>query len=654
MKCKKTGIVTVTVVAVAIALSCLLLLLCSSMSAPALAQEGLPDLAITEIKLYHYYDEEDGTFKCKPWFDLENYVAVTVENMGNEGAEAFNVSLCINNELFSKKEDLSLNAGATTEVPFKWTPSGDDCFDDCSFDDSSEDYEFYAVVDCKNESDNTNNEKAVVEKVCYNGYMADEPLENFAHGTLHGGVIFTTGDGEYGGLYSVGDSMDTGYEITLPAGASVELARLNVYYTWCKPEHLHLCPEMEVSIDGTILQLDASYNDIKCWEPWNIAWGNYVYDITDYIQGSGTYTVTVKNVCTECTYFCTAAPGIVIVYEDKNAPMIEYWINEGADVLLGGRREEGGCLGLDECLNEAKFDGEHMDLEVEKATLGVVAPWGDDAEDDVLYFNGEELGEGVYCGYDASCEKEEESILMSIGGSPAQVGIASFDVTDYLEGCDNEVIQGDDGDNMMPTNAFLVITYEGDEEAEEQIPPDIIQQEPVDTEINNTEGESRTFSVSIDQSVDIVWQLNGTEVQTDEDVTEASYTNASAVLGTWNVSAIGTSRETGLSGIHTWIWNVTDAVSTTPTPAVNITLTPSPTPTPATTPASSLSATPTPTPTPTTATPRPKEKKKAEAEETEIPGFELAMSSFMLIAVAYIQIRYKNKDKGKKKGAVLK
>jgi cell division septation protein DedD len=219
-------------------------------------------------------------------------------------------------------------------------------------------------------------------------------------------------------------------------------------------------------------------------------------------------------------------------------------------------------------------------------------------------------------------------ILMSIGGSPAQVGIAAFDVTDYLKDYDNEVIQGDDGDNMMPTNAFLVITYE---EEDDEVPPDIIPQEPVDMEIDNIEGESRTFSISIDQSVDIVWQLNGTEVQTDEGVTEATYTNTSAVLGTWNVSVIGTSRETGLSDIHTWVWNVTAAAGTTPTPAVNITTTPSPTPAPTATPASSVSATPTPTPTPTTATPRPGEKKKAGAEETKA-----AMSSFILIAVAYL------------------
>jgi hypothetical protein len=648
---------TVTVVAIAIALLCLL---------PALAQGEQPDLIITEIVAYHY-DES-----CSPWFNLVNEVDVTIKNDGAEDAEAFYVSLSARvkdegeYEIVDKQEVPRLGTGSSAEVHFEWTPIGDDCLEDCTFIDTSKEYELKAVADCdnnvnesENENGETNNEKKEEATACYNGYTGDEPLENAAHGTLHGGLIFTTGDGEYGGLYSLGDSIDTSYEITIPAGASVVLARLNVYYTWHYEEDS--CPAMEVSIGGTVVELDVSYNDIKCQCPgaaWVFPWGNYVYNITDYIQGSDTYTVTVtRKVFPPNPKFCIAAPGIVLVYADTNAPVIEYWINEGADILIGGRRGDGGYLSLEECKNTATFPEpeERVDLEVEKATLGVVSAWGED-EKNVLYFNDEELGEGVYCGYHDPCTKEEGGISMSVGiegaTCEAQVGIAVFDVTDELKDEDNVVIQGDDGDCMMPVNAFLVITYEEEEGAEEQNPPNVTPQEPVDTEINNIEGESRTFSVSIDQSVDIVWQLNGTEVQTDEDVTEASYTNASAVLGTWNVSAIGTSRETGLSGMHTWIWNVTAAVGTTPTSAVNITSTPTPTLT--ATPASSVSATPTPTPTPTTATPRPGEKKKAEAEETKAPGFELAMSSFILIAVAYIRIRYRNKDKGKKKGAVLK
>ena len=650
---KKTGIAMVTVVAIAIALSCLL---------PALAQ-AKPDLTITEINAYHY------DTSCSPWFNLLNEVDVTVENKGDEEAEASNVCLYARvkddeeYELIGNISVPSLSAGASETVTFEnWKPIGNDCLEDCTFTDTSKEYELKAVADCDNnvnesESGEENNDDFIPEEptvVCYNGYTGDEPLKNVAHNTdtFHGGLIFTTGDGEYGGLYSVGDTIDTIYEITLPAGASVELARLNVYYTWHYEKDSF--PAMEVSIDGTVVELDASYNDIKCQCPgaaWVFPWGNYVYDITDCISGSGTYTVTVKR--TGGPSFCIAAPGIVLVYEDKDAPMIEYWINEGADIIIGGRRPDGGFLSLEECKNTATFDGEHMDLEVEKAIVGVVSPWGGGAwhghRGNVLYFNDEELGEGVYCGYHDPCTKEEEGISMSVGiedeTCEAQVGIAAFDVTDELEDEENVIIQGDDGDCMMPTNAFLVITYEeeeGEEEEEEEEGgasghPNITAWNPNEAVVNNTECESRTFNITVNQTVDISWLINGTEVQTNECITEAAYTNTSAVVGIWNVSAIATNSTTELSDMHTWIWVVTSIPTATPTSTENITTTP----TPAATPTSTVNVTPTPASTPAS---KSEEKKKPEAE-APVPGFELAISLSMSIAVAYL-IRKRGERRG--------
>jgi iron complex transport system substrate-binding protein len=189
--------------------------------------------------------------------------------------------------------------------------------------------------------------------------------------------------------------------------------------------------------------------------------------------------------------------------------------------------------------------------------------------------------------------------------------------------------------------------YEMEEEEEENIPPEITSQEPVDTQINNIEGESRTFAISIDQSVDIVWQLNGTEVQRDEDVTEASYTNASAVLGTWNVSVIATNRETSLSDMHAWVWNVTAtlSVNVNATTTANVTVTPSSTLVPGVTPApeaeTEIKITPTPLrekpaskekATPVPATPAtPKSKSKPEP-----PGFEVFFAVIGLLAVMFL------------------
>jgi outer membrane protein assembly factor BamB len=425
-----------------------------------------PDLLVTDVNAYH------NNTGCPAWFNLSNEIDVTVKNNGSANAGASSVSLYIEDVFFGKLSVSGLSAGASETVTFEnWKPVGEDCLQPvCDFSWSYHDYNLTGVADCDGdvaESNETNNETTVVERVCYNGYIADEPLENVAHGKLHGHLLFTTGNGVYTGLYSVGDTQTTEYEINVPAGASVKLANLNVYYTWCKPQGT--CPEMEVSIqNGTgtyILPLEKAYNDVKCTCPgasWVLTFGNYVYDLTDYIDGSGTYTVTVKNVCTVCQYFCPAAPGIVLVYEDANAPMIEYWINKGADVLIGGRRADGGYLAWWECINNATFTASTQTEEVVSATLGVVAPWGDDVPDDILFFNDVELGRGVYHGYFTLYNKTIDSLSMYVGESGnAQVGANVSDVTGlYLNDSDNVVGQADDGDNIMAANAFLVVEYE--------------------------------------------------------------------------------------------------------------------------------------------------------------------------------------------------
>ena len=88
--------------------------------------------------------------------------------------------------------------------------------------------------------------------------------------------------------------------------------------------------------------------------------------------------------------------------------------------------------------------------------------------------------------------------------------------------------------------------------------PDIISFAPA-SPVSDTEGATRTFNITVNQIVNVSWYINGTPVQYNntDGVTEASYTNDSAVIGTWNVSAIA-SNANG-SDMRTWIWKVIEA-----------------------------------------------------------------------------------------------
>ena len=69
------------------------------------------DLTITAIKPYHYeWSEEYDIAKGSPWFNLENYVEVTVENNRNATAESFEVTLYADDKPIGSKP---VEGGAT-------------------------------------------------------------------------------------------------------------------------------------------------------------------------------------------------------------------------------------------------------------------------------------------------------------------------------------------------------------------------------------------------------------------------------------------------------------------------------------------------------------------------------------------------------------
>ncbi|NOR46906.1 MAG: hypothetical protein GQ533_02500 [Methanosarcinaceae archaeon] len=83
--------------------------------------------------------------------------------------------------------------------------------------------------------------------------------------------------------------------------------------------------------------------------------------------------------------------------------------------------------------------------------------------------------------------------------------------------------------------------------------PAITSFEPT-TLISDVEGATRKFTIFVDQSVNVNWYINGTEIQFNESVSNAEYTNISAVAGTWIISAIANNA----NGIATqnWTWTV--------------------------------------------------------------------------------------------------
>lgn len=84
-------------------------------------------------------------------------------------------------------------------------------------------------------------------------------------------------------------------------------------------------------------------------------------------------------------------------------------------------------------------------------------------------------------------------------------------------------------------------------------PPIITSYAPV-SPVDDVDGSSRKFGITIDQIADIVWYINNNPVQSNNSVMGASYTNTSASVGTWDVKVVATNA----NGIvtYSWTWNV--------------------------------------------------------------------------------------------------
>jgi len=198
------------------------------------------------------------------------------------------------------------------------------------------------------------------------------------------------------------------------------------------------------------------------------------------------------------------------------------------------------------------------------------------------------------------------------------------------------------------------ITVGAGKKEEEEKPPDITPLEPTETEVSSIEGESATFKIEVDQESDISWQINGTEVKTEEGKTESEFTR-SAEAGTWNVSVIATSTETGLSSMHTWIWSVTpietevpgETPAPTPTPAP--TLAPGETPKPKATPTLAPGETPTPAPTgpavKPTVTPTAPPEEATPTPKPAAPGFEAVFGIAAMSGIAYLLLKRRGRGK---------
>ena len=397
-------------------------------------EKSSADLGVQKIKVMH----NDAS---KAWDKLNNTVNVTVINNGPGDAGSFALELYAEGTLLESKPVTGLAKGATGTVEFTWKPE------------KVQSYALKAVVvpgSSISDTNATNNELSKTQEVLHNGYVGDKPLETYAHGTVKGGLIYDYGNSTYSNKILNGDTYSVGHTLSLPEGATVKYARLYNFWTWSATGTTGVQPSMNLQFEGKSLTPEAEYNDQKGWgSQYDYPSGTWAYNVTGLVSGSGTYTTTVTNTHADTGNFvCVDGIGLLVVYEDASGKEIEYWVNEGCDMV--STMSTSGGLTPEEAAVEVSFKGGSIDLNnVEEARLWTTVQSGGHTGIS-LAFN-EMKFSGVYNStpYSDLDIDEARPVGAYLLAENNKARIVPPSITD------------NSGDYLTPSSAILVVSYKG-------------------------------------------------------------------------------------------------------------------------------------------------------------------------------------------------
>ncbi|MDN7024056.1 DUF3344 domain-containing protein [Methanoculleus sp. FWC-SCC1] len=268
-------------------------------------------------------------------------------------------------------------------------------------------------------------------------------LTLYRTGTLSGGFLFVNASG-YSGLLAPGDAKEYTLPVEVPAGTTVEAARLYLYSTWSHDARTRngVEPKIFLSVNGKQTKADATYTDRKGTGAYDYLIGTGCYDLAKVVTASGDLRITVRNDGSGDAEFALYGAALAVVYRDAGAPEITYWLYEGCDALLAS--PEFGTT-TETATTSISVPGEIDAAQADGARLYVVATAasGTDADENRIAFNDWEW-------------------FNLLGGGSSAISIADLAVQPYLSGRDNRVeiqsyMAGAKGDYLESRNVFLIL-----------------------------------------------------------------------------------------------------------------------------------------------------------------------------------------------------
>jgi hypothetical protein len=458
-----------------------------------------------------------------------NEISAVVKNNGSTNAEASNASFVLSDGYSETAVVGALAPGASETVTII----------DPTIRAAGAAVTITVTSDCDGEIaefNETNNATVMDVTVVNNGYKGKTytggpNMTTWKSYDLNGNLVYSVGDSYYlsSSTYPDWTTYNASWTASdLPVTGTIIEARLYTTYTWDKDGVMP--DDVSVSFNGGNQEPeDAHYWDDRVFTD-SKYYGMIAYNVTGDFNSSGNYA-NLTNSHVGGDNVSMRGMMLVVIYENASEPRRQIFVNEEFDLLYGGASK---CTTPEEATAWAPITGLSIDTAaVASATLITVAPGAGLTEGELL-FNGQVWTD-----------------VWNYAGS-SQIGIDERDVASYLDSTDNLVGFQSSEDWMEASNAFLIVSHKSD-----ITPPAITTATPPSSTVFDIEGASRTFSIDIDQTVDVTWLIDGTTVETDAGVTSASYTNTSAVVDIWNVSAVVTNVNG--TDMQTWWWTVSAA-----------------------------------------------------------------------------------------------
>jgi len=295
-------------------------------------------------------------------------------------------------------------------------------------------------------------------------YAGDKNLQTVIHDEHCGTLDFSFGDSRYSGELESDESYMVNFSVKPPEGASIKVAKAYVYWVWSKKGLEGIYPEYNVSLmhsgSGISLPEGERYTDTKGFvSRYDFFSGTDVYNMSGTVSEPGNYSISLANTARDDRTFCVQGIWLLLIYEGSDLPEIEYWINEGCDMLYAE-------YGIDPemATSTTFFEGDIDPERVKDAYLITVSPSGGYSSGtearNKLFFNEKTqnipvIGDLIQILFGSG--KNWKNVYQT--NETVQVALDERFVEDYLESKGNFASIQDNGDYLLATNAILVLEF---------------------------------------------------------------------------------------------------------------------------------------------------------------------------------------------------